>query len=881
VSKTTNLDKIIQNKIKSLTPQVELLYREAKNIKISEGTTEFATQCASTIHAIVASAPGQDVDELKNSLVRLDKLNKLIDQAKLGKRETAALSASIVTVKDAIKTHIETKNDTIAKIEKIAETLASKAIETTGVLFDNDPLVNNVLAASASIGSYFTNKIKNAVKKSAENREEQRRQEREDLEGLEGKKTKSTRNSPSSDTPSEGNKNSARENSSATRPNTSNGSPNLDGTSVQVLKTMSTHLKSIAGHFIKQEAVEEAERVDKEEDRREGSPPLKRIDKNVKSCLDVLKEILEKDSSGDTSKNKAGIYETLKNSAMGVGGSLLGMYALIKTAKAAVGRVFGNAKSIPSANETGETTTLTQAEKSAEEKRKSRQTRRTKTRRRINRAKAKIPGMLAEPLASTPIRESLYTPEQRELEQGGRQKTYLERLLSRNPQTEATLRQRLMGNEPIPNKFSSFPKAPLMKGGFKMPSAMFGFNMLGWIVAGLGSYFEKKDKTAQKQSLDNYFDELEKKYPGIKAKIEAARKEETVLSRVNPSGSGMGPAQYDLSQSWQQILEKENKEIVSSIERLKEESKPKASLKNQEEQKEYLKSLNEKAKETNDQIKILNELYEKNLGLMEDLKEERGSSGFDSRDVRLASMNMSPGPQRIPDRGGPVDPKQMDTDGNFSGMPQIISVPGDRRPANKDGKHHGTDVHAPVGSNFYSIWDGEVVSKNAKNTGKGGYSLTIRKKDGTRLYIAHFMGPAIPNVGDKITKGMLLGKLGDSGNAKGGTPHLHIEDQNKTGKPAANWADGQKRKMFGQSEVEPAPENPTGRSFDLAKMSGGVAMNNVSYVDARTVHNNVSQGGGGGTGASQIVGGSGGGGYDTFVYNPRGAATARKTLESI
>ncbi|MGV3760504.1 MAG: M23 family metallopeptidase [Actinomycetota bacterium] len=86
--------------------------------------------------------------------------------------------------------------------------------------------------------------------------------------------------------------------------------------------------------------------------------------------------------------------------------------------------------------------------------------------------------------------------------------------------------------------------------------------------------------------------------------------------------------------------------------------------------------------------------------------------------------------------------------------------------------HLGTDVFAPYGTPVRAPVDG--IAKSA-NGGLGGLTVKVYMEDGTYFYLAHLSGLV-----DGFTDGMavktgdIVGYVGDSGNARGTSPHLHI-----------------------------------------------------------------------------------------------------------
>ena len=86
--------------------------------------------------------------------------------------------------------------------------------------------------------------------------------------------------------------------------------------------------------------------------------------------------------------------------------------------------------------------------------------------------------------------------------------------------------------------------------------------------------------------------------------------------------------------------------------------------------------------------------------------------------------------------------------------------------------HHGTDVFAPFGTPLRAAVDGIVTAKTSE---LGGLSVKITMPDGTYFYYAHLSSLPDDFVdGAEVKTGDIVGYVGDSGNAKGGSPHLHI-----------------------------------------------------------------------------------------------------------
>jgi peptidoglycan LD-endopeptidase LytH len=85
--------------------------------------------------------------------------------------------------------------------------------------------------------------------------------------------------------------------------------------------------------------------------------------------------------------------------------------------------------------------------------------------------------------------------------------------------------------------------------------------------------------------------------------------------------------------------------------------------------------------------------------------------------------------------------------------------------------HQGTDMFAAYGEPMYAVAAGTV---RVKNSGLGGRTIWLNASNGHAYYYAHLSDW---NVGDgaSVSQGQTIGFNGDSGNAKGTSPHLHFE----------------------------------------------------------------------------------------------------------
>ncbi|MGH9273565.1 MAG: M23 family metallopeptidase, partial [Acidimicrobiales bacterium] len=86
--------------------------------------------------------------------------------------------------------------------------------------------------------------------------------------------------------------------------------------------------------------------------------------------------------------------------------------------------------------------------------------------------------------------------------------------------------------------------------------------------------------------------------------------------------------------------------------------------------------------------------------------------------------------------------------------------------------HLGTDVFAAYGTPVRAPVDGVV---HGANGGLGGLTVKVVMPDRTYFYLAHLSGLVEGFTdGMAVATGDIVGFVGDSGNARGGAPHLHI-----------------------------------------------------------------------------------------------------------
>lgn len=87
--------------------------------------------------------------------------------------------------------------------------------------------------------------------------------------------------------------------------------------------------------------------------------------------------------------------------------------------------------------------------------------------------------------------------------------------------------------------------------------------------------------------------------------------------------------------------------------------------------------------------------------------------------------------------------------------------------------HMGTDIFAAMGTPVRAPSDGKM---RITNSNLGGLAAYVVEPSGTFWYLAHLSGIADGiTEGVTVTQGQVVGFVGDSGNARGGAPHVHAE----------------------------------------------------------------------------------------------------------
>lgn len=125
--------------------------------------------------------------------------------------------------------------------------------------------------------------------------------------------------------------------------------------------------------------------------------------------------------------------------------------------------------------------------------------------------------------------------------------------------------------------------------------------------------------------------------------------------------------------------------------------------------------------------------------------------------------------QILPGLDFPIDPKSKSNIGSLWGDPRDGGVR----------KHEGIDIFAAKGSNILAEADGTISYIDETEIGGKVVSLRPKGEDFT-IYHAHLDEQSV-QAGDIVSKGQIIGKVGNTGNAKTTAPHLHLGIYGRSG----------------------------------------------------------------------------------------------------
>ena len=101
--------------------------------------------------------------------------------------------------------------------------------------------------------------------------------------------------------------------------------------------------------------------------------------------------------------------------------------------------------------------------------------------------------------------------------------------------------------------------------------------------------------------------------------------------------------------------------------------------------------------------------------------------------------------------------------------PRLVNSWGNPRTGGR--RHEGIDIFAPKDTPVRSTTRGIVISVGTNRL--GGQTIWILGPGLERHYYAHLNRYAALRAGDHVEAGQIIGYAGNTGNARGGPPHLH------------------------------------------------------------------------------------------------------------
>jgi murein DD-endopeptidase MepM/ murein hydrolase activator NlpD len=96
--------------------------------------------------------------------------------------------------------------------------------------------------------------------------------------------------------------------------------------------------------------------------------------------------------------------------------------------------------------------------------------------------------------------------------------------------------------------------------------------------------------------------------------------------------------------------------------------------------------------------------------------------------------------------------------------------------------HQGIDLLAPAGTPLVAVTSGQINRLSNQDRGRGGISLWLRDARGTAYYYAHNQHNLVP-LGQRVQAGQVIARVGATGNARDGPPHLHFQIHPGGGRP--------------------------------------------------------------------------------------------------
>ena len=103
------------------------------------------------------------------------------------------------------------------------------------------------------------------------------------------------------------------------------------------------------------------------------------------------------------------------------------------------------------------------------------------------------------------------------------------------------------------------------------------------------------------------------------------------------------------------------------------------------------------------------------------------------------------------------------------------------------GYHTGLDFAAPTGTPIKAVHSGTI--KEAGWNGSYGYRTVLELEDGTEIWYAHQSSIGV-SVGQKVSTGEIIGRVGATGNVTGAHLHLEVHTSGGDGIDPAAWLRG-------------------------------------------------------------------------------------------
>ena len=99
-------------------------------------------------------------------------------------------------------------------------------------------------------------------------------------------------------------------------------------------------------------------------------------------------------------------------------------------------------------------------------------------------------------------------------------------------------------------------------------------------------------------------------------------------------------------------------------------------------------------------------------------------------------------------------------------------------------RHQGIDLLAPAGTPLVAVTSGTITRLSNLIGAAAGSACGCASRRGTAYYYAHNQHNLV-RLGQRVQAGQLLARVGATGNASGGPPHLHFQIHPGGGRPVS------------------------------------------------------------------------------------------------